>query len=412
MVREPDQNQLDAINRLSSGSILCGGVGSGKTFTSLYYYFVKECGGLIGNNVYEKMKNPKNLYVITTAKKRDSGEWESDALPFVFGLYDKKFVVDSWNNISKYENVKDSFFIFDEQRLVGYGAWAQSFLKIAENNHWILLTATPGDTWLDYATVFIANGFYANITDFRNRHVIYNRYVKYPKVDRYINVQRLQACKNLIVVNMEYKRTTNHHDIWIKMNYDKELERTVVKDRWDIFEEKPIENVSQLCYILRKISNVNIDRIAKVENIVKNNPRTIIFYNFNYELDILKDIGSRLGIKTCEWNGHKHDSVPDDDEWIYLVQYTAGAEGWNCITTNVIVFYSLNYSYKIMTQAAGRIDRRNTPFKDLYYYYLESESDIDKHIHKTLTCKKQFNEKWYVQKLYSKELKDLGLGAS
>ena len=157
--------QIDAVNRLKNGNILCGGVGSGKSRTALAYYY-KENGGIIGSEDYIKMKNPKDLYIITTARKRDTLEWEGEFGPFLIttnpevAYYDHKVIVDSWNNIQKYVDIKDAFFIFDEQRVVGSGAWGKAFLKIAKVNNWILLSATPGDTWMDYIPVFLANGFY------------------------------------------------------------------------------------------------------------------------------------------------------------------------------------------------------------------------------------------------------------
>ncbi len=385
-----DDNQLLALEQLKSGSILCGGVGSGKSRTSLAYFTVKECkGGLNG----EPMKNPKNLYIITTAKKRDSKEWEDEFPPFPFESID--ICIDSWNNIGKYSEVKDSFFIFDEQRLVGSGAWVKAFLKIAKCNHWILLSATPGDTWMDYIPVFIANGFYKNRTEFIRRHVVYSRFAKFPKVDRYIETGRLLRLRKSILVNMKYVKPTQQHHFRITVGYDHTTYKYVTKNRWDIFKDEPLTDMSGLCYLLRRIVNTDQQRIDAVKQIISEHPRVIIFYNFDYELEILRELGKELEIETAEWNGHKHQQIPDTQNWIYLVQYTAGAEGWNCTTTNVIIFYSQNYSYKVAVQAAGRIDRRNTPYTDLYYYHIRSNSSIDVAIHQALSRKKNFNERGF-----------------
>ena len=394
--------QLDAVNRMRNGCVLCGGVGSGKSRTSLAYYY-KEQGGILGTKKYNKMKNPKDLYIITTARKRDTCEWEGELAYFLLSTdpkisgYKNKVIVDSWNNIQKYKNVTDSFFIFDEQRVVGSGVWVKSFLKIAKHNDWILLSATPGDTWQDYIPVFIANGFYRNRTEFCNEHIIYSRFSKFPKIDRYINTGRLIRLRDRILVDMDFKRETVAHHEDIIVQYDISKYKETMRNRWDPYNNEPITNASGLCYVLRKIVNSDESRQIALMDILESRPRVIVFYNFDYELDILMNLDYGKGIEVAQWNGHKHQPIPDSDKWVYLVQYNAGAEGWNCIKTDTIVFYSQNYSYKVMQQSAGRIDRLNTPYTDLYYYHLKSHSSIDLAISKALRDKKKFNETRWVK---------------
>lgn len=395
------QYQLDAVKRMKKGCILCGGVGSGKSRTALAYYYIHQ-GGRLDTRDYVKMKRPMDLYIITTARKRDTLEWEFEMAPFLISkdpktmpYKDLKVVVDSWNNIKKYQDVKNAFFIFDEQRVVGSGAWVKSFLKICRNgNFWILLSATPGDNWMDYIPVFIANGFYKNRTEFINEHVIYRRFAKFPQVDRYLGTRRLIRLRDSILVTMDFERPTiaHHDDIWV--DFDRVKYRQVSRTRWNPWENAPIQNASEFCYTLRKLVNSDDSRTKAVMEILEKHPKAIIFYNFDYELEILKDMAKYFyhGVDVAEWNGHKHQPIPESDMWIYLVQYTAGAEGWNCIKTDTIIFYSQNYSYKVMVQASGRIDRMNTPFTDLYYYHLKSRSGIDLAISKALKEKKKFNE--------------------
>lgn len=401
MAIELYEHQKIALDMLKSGSILCGGVGSGKSRTALAYYFVKECEGKIkinGQGGFSSMKKPKDLYIITTARKRDTLEWGKDFGPFLLSTNPElsncnvNVFVDSWNNIAKYADVKNCFFIFDEQRVVGSGAWVKSFIKITKNNNWLLLTATPGDTWMDYIPVFVANGFYKNRTEFLRRHVVYNHFSKYPKIDHYVELARLVNLRRQVLINMEYVKPTTAHNKQIPVSYDKEIMDKLVIKRWNVFENKPIKDVSELCYLMRKVVNSDPTRIDAVRKLIQEQPRTIIFYNFNYELELLRKLGTEFNRPTAEWNGHKHELIPKEDSWIYLVQYTAGAEGWNCVETNCIIFYSQNYSYKTMIQAAGRIDRLNTPFSDLYYYHIRSNAVIDLAIAKALKKKKNFNE--------------------
>lgn len=393
--------QKAAVKQMRNGCILCGGVGSGKSRTSLAYYYICN-GGELDTYEYVPMDDEdiKDLYIITTARKRDTFEWEEELTPFLLStnpkqnLYENKVVIDSWNNIKKYAEVKDAFFIFDEQRVVGSGVWVKSFLKIAKSNEWILLSATPGDTWQDYIPVFIANGFYKNRSEFTREHIVYSRFSKFPKVDRYLNTGRLIRLRNKILVKMDFKRQTVSHYEDVYAGYDLEKYKEVSKTRWDPFKQEPIINAAGLCYVWRKIVNTDQSRQIALLEIIEKHPKSIIFYNFDYELELLKEIFS--GYEIGEWNGHKHQPLPTSESWVYLVQYNAGAEGWNCITTDTIIFFSQNYSYKIMAQAAGRIDRMNTPFKDLYYYRLKSRSGIDLAISKALKDKKTFNETKYV----------------
>lgn len=394
--------QIDAVKRMKNGCILNGGVGSGKSRTALAYYYLRNGGdpaSLCGDNYIPMDDPPKDLYIITTARKRDTLEWDGDMAPFLLSthtdvnLYCNKVVVDSWNNITKYKEVTGAFFIFDEDRVTGSGVWVKSFLKIAKSNEWIILSATPGDTWQDYIPVFLANGFYKNKSEFIREHIVYSRFSKFPKVDRYLNTGRLIRLRNSILIDMDFHRDTipHHEDVYV--SYDISAYKDICRNRWNPWEDKPIENAAEFCYSLRKLVNTDESRQVALLQIIEEHPKAIIFYNFDYELDILKKLYYGEDFEIAEWNGHKHQEVPKGEKWVYLVQYTAGNEGWNCVRTDTIIFYSQNYSYKVMTQAAGRIDRLNTPYKDLYYYHIKSRSGIDLAISKALKNKKKFNER-------------------
>ena len=393
--------QMAAVKKARNGCIFNGGVGSGKSRTGLFYYF-KEQGGWIEGSNYTPMKNPRDLYIITTAMKRDKKEWDGELSWFrlstnpELNYYDNKVVVDSWNNIKKYVDVSGAQFIFDEDHLTGSGSWVKSFLKIAKRNNWIILSATPADTWIEYWAVFVANGFYKNKTEFQREHVIYSRYTKYPQIDRYINIQRLERLRDRILIDMTFQRHTKPHHEDVYCNYDIPFYKDVFKKRWDPYKDEPIQQASSLCYILRRIVNSDESRQATLLELLEGHPKAIIFYNFDYERDILLNLGYAEGTEIAEWSGHAHQPIPTSDRWVYITQYIAGCEGWNTITTDTIIFYSQNYSYKVMTQAAGRIDRLNTKFIDLYYYHLKSRSGIDLAISKALKEKKVFNENRWV----------------
>lgn len=394
--------QEDALGRMRNGCILCGGVGSGKSRTGLAYYYTLH-GGRVNAGKYVRMKAPRDLYIVTTARKRDSKEWLGELAPFMLSTepsasaYPNKVVVDSWNNVGKYAGVEGAFFIFDEQRVVGSGAWVKAFLKIAKANEWILLSATPGDSWSDYIPVFLANGFYRNRTEFMREHAVYARFSKYPRVDRWVGTKKLSRLRDRVLVKMDYFPEALLHHQSVAVDYDRELYREVSKTRWDPFKDEPVQNAGVLCYVWRKVVNSHPSRAEKVRRIVGAKRRAIIFYSFDYELEILKGIDYGPGVEVAQWNGHAHEDIPPGDSWAYLVQYSAGCEGWNCTRTDTTIFYSLSYSYKVVEQATGRINRLNTPYRDLHYYHLESQAPIDRAIRRALDSKKIFNEGKFVK---------------
>ncbi len=385
-------HQKEALENLRNGCILYGGTGSGKSLTAIAYYVKHEA--------------PKDVYVITTAKKRDSLDWNGEGARFGVSTdrassVHGKLSVDSWNNIGKYVGVKDAFFIFDEQRVIGSGAWVKSFLKIAESNRWLVLSATPGDAWIDYGPVFVANGWYRNLTDFKRQHVVYAPYVKYPQIAGYLNEDKLHRMRNMLLVEMPYHRHTTRHLNWLDVGFDKELIKKVLKERWHYVDDRPLTDVADLWRYCRAVVNSDVSRLETIRELLRTHPRLIVWYTFNYELDILRGLSDEFEVR--EWNGHKHERIPDGESWVYLVQYAAGSEGWNCIETDAMAFYSLTGSYRTWAQAQGRIDRLNTPYTNLYYYMLVSGSKIDSALRLNLYMKKEFNERREMAKWASEE---------
>lgn len=392
-------HQLEALDRMHNGCVLNGKVGSGKSRTALAYVYMSELGGSLrinGKGEYKKPTTPKDIYIITTAKKRDTHEWEAEVAYFCLPK-SISVVIDSWNNIQKYQKVYGAVFIFDEQRVVGRGAWVKAFLKIAKKNHWILLSGTPGDTYMEFVPVLIANGFYKNRSQFNAEHVVLKPWIKFPTVDHYINTKRLDFYISQVMVTMKYVNEKAKHVIEIPCDYNKELYKKILKERWDFFDDEPVEDVGKLCYLLRRVCNDDNSRYLSLGEIISSKTKVIVFYNFNYELERLRVFFQKQGFEIGEWNGQLHTDLPTGEKWAYLCQYTAACEGWNCQTTDTIVFFSQNYSYKITEQAAGRIDRINSPFKDLYYYHLRSTAPIDLAIKRALALKRNFNEKIFMK---------------
>lgn len=389
------RDQRDAVDRLRSGSVLFGGVGSGKSVAALAYFHDKVCDGNCEEEVAPKKKVP--LYIITTAKKRDLKEWDLDLARFGMSTDDNTLikmpiVIDSWNNIKKYREKKNSFFIFDEQCVTGKGAWVKSFLRIVKLNQWIMLSATPGDKWEDYIPIFIANGFYKNRRDFSDQHLVYDMYAKYPKVRAYMNVPKLERERKKVLVKMEDRRSTTRKHITVHVDYNKENYGTIVRKRFNPYLGKPVKNVSQYCALQRYAAAKGKYRPNAIADIAKKHKKVIVFYNFDYELEDLLTLRDRLpGYKINQYNGHAHDDLPTGTKWLYLVNYGSGDKGWNCTKTDTLVYYSLPYSYRKFEQAAGRIDRINTPYTTLYYYILISHARIDGKVQLCIRRKQNFN---------------------
>lgn len=405
MIPDLYPHQIEAVEKLSNGKVLWGGVGTGKSLTILAYYLTKLCPG----------EDKKDIYVITTAKKRDEGDWQEEAaklgISTDWNLSAGTLHIDSWNNIGKYVGIKDAYFVFDEQRVVGTGAWAKAFVKIARANSWNLLSATPGDTWMDYIPVFLANNLYKNKTQFIREHVVYAPYSRFPVIKRYLEVSTLERYRNMILVEMPFVRHTTRHLEWVVVDHDEEKYKEAWKTRWNPYTDEPMKDVNELFRVVRRITGEAPQRLSKVRELLEQHDRLIVFYNFNYELEELRKL-RRSGVEVGEWNGKVKTAVPSTDKWVHLVQYVAGAEGWNCVATDAMVFYSPTYSYKNFEQAQGRIDRLNTNFVDLYYYVLTSKSPVDVGIRKSLDGKQHFNELDFIDNKYCFNAPDFMEGRS
>lgn len=311
--------------------------------------------------------------------------------------------VDSWNNIQNYTDVEGASFIFDEQRVVGGGPWVAGFLKICKQNDWILLSATPADVWMDLLPVFLANGFFRNKTEFIDNHVVYSRFTKYPKVDRYIDDYILKKYREQIYVEMYFERHTTRDDQIVDVEFDLGEQQRLWRDRWNFYDEVPVKDAGELMRLLHRSAVLHPSRMEKLKQIIAKHHKVIIFYNRTYELEHLRTLMTELDIPMAEYNGQFHQDVPDGDRWIYLVQYEAGSEGWNCITTDTVVFFSMPYSYRKWHQGKGRIDRMNTPFEIMHYYTFRSRAIIDQAVWKALSRKKNFHASAFAKKAWPKD---------
>lgn len=387
-----DKGQTQAIQDLRSGFILRGGVGSGKSRTSLAYILTSEYNG-------------RDIYIITTAKKRDTHEWDQEAAILGWQVdgpcWDNMtLTIDSWNNTKKYKDVKNAFFIFDEQKTSGGGAWAKTFLKIAKSNGWLLLSATPGDRWMDFWPIFVANGFYKNKTEFLDQHVMFRPFTTFPQISGYKHVKKLEFLLRSISVGIDVEKHVTWHEEDVYCDYNRALYQQIVKTRCDPKTLEPYDSMTGMVWGLRRLVNGSQGRLEALERVCRDHERVIVFYTTNFELEMLGHWLNKNDILWHQYNGQVHEPIPNTRRrWVYLVNYMSGAEGWECASADTVVLFSTNYSWRTLEQCKGRIDRRNTPWDILYAYHFVSIAPIDKAIRTANHNKEMFNEQAWASKL-------------
>lgn len=401
------QFQHECVQALRSGKVLAAGVGAGKSIMALYWYVTKCCTVRTSHNangeLFQIMPGSPDLVIITTAKKRDNHEWDDELYRYALhqGENSKKMgrvhvTIDSWNNITKYVDTS-AVFIFDEQRAIGSGAWSKAFVRIARRNPWVMLSATPADTWSDWCPIFVADGFYRNRTEFFRRHAVYSRYTKYPRIDRWIDEDYLNRCRDRVLVTCEVPRETERVVHQLTCAYDKETVRKAMKTRWNPETEEPFLNATELCFYLRRVIDTDPTRLSYAAHVVRDHRKVIIFYTLRAELEQILKLEEVTGVPVYQYNGGRHDDLPQGNSWVYAVQFQAGSEGWNCTSCNTVLYWSLPYSYKQAEQAAGRIDRLDTSYKTLNYYIMRSFAPLDLGIIRALRNKENFNASGFLR---------------
>ena len=106
-------------------------------------------------------------------------------------------------------------------------------------------------------------------------HVIFNRFVKYPKVEAYIDTWKLTENRQKILVHMHYEKKTKHVIKLMYASYDESLYKFVSEKRWNVYTDKPIKNISELCYVWRKIVNDDKSREDIIGRIIEEKRKVI-----------------------------------------------------------------------------------------------------------------------------------------
>jgi len=125
----------------------------------------------------------------------------------------------------------------------------------------------------------------------------------------------------------------------------------------------------------------------------------VVFYNFTKEKEDLIKVMKKLKKKIYEVSGQKSD-IPTKNDWsdiknsVTIVQYQAGSAGIELQYANVVVFYSLTYSYQDYEQALGRCYRNGQDKKVTAYRFMAKDT-IEMAIFGALRNKKDFNEKLF-----------------
>lgn len=153
--------------------------------------------------------------------------------------------------------------------------------------------------------------------------------------------------------------------------------------------------LTKLLYSRMLCGHFNKEKLSAFEDLLEStNDRLIVFYNFNSELERLKEICEKFDKPTSEVNGAKHDltNYNDCDNSVTLVQYQAGSMGINLQLSNKIIYFTPPLSSELFEQSKKRIHRigQNHP---CFYYQLKC--GIEEKIYGTLAMRKDYTDKLF-----------------
>lgn len=401
--------QKDAVAHLLTGRhFIISGVGSGKTAMALTWA-AEQC----------RQTGKHKVLVVTTASKVRTGDFEKEDKIWTDDSEKREMAVISWHKLKawveqNWKGLDEWVVIFDEaQRSKGYSTgMGKAFLKITKQNpDWAGFTGTPGDTWADYISYFVATNQTRNKTAYLHEFANVQTYKGYPEIVGWRNEDRLKAMwahisyapDTSIVAQQLPKEQYRTITLPKPRAYSKTL-KTRLNEQGEFLDTAGamVAELRRLCFTKDKQQWV-ADFVEGVESGV------VMFYNYIATGDKLAEICEKaLGKSGRVWRiDGKHHEIPTAEtigaKDVVLCQWQSGSEALNFQFLHYWVGVELCYSNSMLQQAMGRI-RRIGQEHPMSFYRLLTDGTIEQDIAEALKNKKEFSEKvWCLGKGIIKE---------
>ncbi|MBL0992197.1 MAG: DEAD/DEAH box helicase [Escherichia coli] len=409
--------QKEAIENFESKPLNLSDVGTGKSYMSIGSYVKSECSKLLiiclAPKVNDFVEDSEIFNLNVTAlnkgtKKNKELLSESNLVAISFESSWRLTELNKWVD-------KDTFIIIDESHKVSVSKskvtkFVMGLSKRAKYNY--LCTATPVsngklENW--YPQLFISNVFRKPKKEFEQLFVIKQMRqmgsMRFMQITGYRNEHLLEQM--IDEASVKYKRDKGYlpEDYVYKTKkpamYNKLKKSRLYKDDNDLRVE--LDNSSKLFNSLRQVSHGFLNGISKqvskepferLDAILEthNNERVVIFYNYKWEAEMLKQLLDKLKRPYGEYNGSVKDLKPfkNNDNGVVLAQYKSASTGINdFVISNVMVFNSMPLSSTEYLQAKGRTDRHGQD-KTPLYYHIVPDTPIEKKIFSVVTNGKDF----------------------
>lgn len=409
--------QKEAIENYKEKSFNLSDTGVGKTVMALGSFIESKC---------------KKLLVICLAPKvvdfaEDGVLMNVDITPLNRGSKkNKELLAESDKVAISFESVwripeflkwvdEDTFIIIDESHKVANTSSkvTKYVMKLSKKaKYTYLCTATPisNGKYEQYYPQLKMLGVYNG-----TKKEYYNMFVdermtrmggsQFMQITGYRNIDLLENMVNQCSVNYKRDKPYLPEDYVYKTKkpamFNKLKKNRMYKtDNGEVIE---LDNSSKLFNALRCVSHgfllginkqVSKEPFERLQAILEthNNERVVIFYNYNIELEMLKQLLSKLKRPTSEYNGARKDLKEFKGKYngVVLAHYKSASTGINdFVISNVMVFNSLPLSSIELTQSKGRIDRQGQGKKPMYYFIIP-DTPVEKKIFEQITNGKDF----------------------
>lgn len=219
----------------------------------------------------------------------------------------------------------------------------------------------------------------------------------YKNVDRLKNKLRIHGCDFL--KTEEVLDLPKQNDIQIKINSTAEYKK-FHKNSYACIEGEELIGDTTLTKMLRErqlCSWYNKEKLQAFQDLLESTEdRVIIFYNFEHENEVLKEIAENLQRSVSVVNGQIKDleAYEEKSDSVTLIQYQAGAMGLNLQKANKIIYFTPPLGSELFEQSKKRIHRIGQD-RPCFYYYLICKNSIEEKIYQVLEMRKDYTEELF-----------------